>query len=358
MDYISFVDIINRSCSISLENLSSEEINFAVDNLKSSSLRHRNTDVDSTSTQSTSISTHSEYEKKDPTYGAEKVKKPSHRPGRKPSAVRLAAQKLINKRHGKKGASKTKDKGVTYYPCKPSTSYSRKKGSKVVKTGKVSGSLNQDKADRQNVKDKSDLPKTADALDADPPKPKKRKHTKTGLKLMHHGLKRPKVEKRGRRCRCEMCGEVFATSTEFITHYSMTHPALPCKDFSKVFSNPLSLQKHRYEHIGKSYPCDMCERTLPFVSKLRDHKKSHFKQKPHVCSYPNCNAEATHLYDMKKHERTHCKKKLVCRWCTYDTNDKRNLVQHQRIHTGEQPYERGKCHKRFTFSAQKTRHSC
>ena len=54
-------------------------------------------------------------------------------------------------------------------------------------------------------------------------------------------------------------------------------------------------------------------------------EKAIFKTKPHICSYPNCGKEATHSYDMKKHERTHIKNNLKCEWCTYETKDRRNL---------------------------------
>ena len=180
----------------------------------------------------------------------------------------------------------------------------------------------------------------------------------SGLKIVHHGLKHPTPQSKGHRCKCDMCGEVFGMSTSFIEHYSNTHLALPCKDCSKVFSNPLSLQKHRYHHVGKKYPCDMCKRSFPFDSQLKDHRKSHFKTKPHICSYPNCGKEAIHLYDMKKHERSHIKNNLKCKWCDYETKDSRNLAQHSRTHTGEKLYSCLKCHKKFMFFVQKKRHSC
>ena len=68
--------------------------------------------------------------------------------------------------------------------------------------------------------------------------PVKGKCGKSGLKIIHHGLKRPAPQTKGRHCKCDMCGETFGTSTSFIEHYSTTHPPLPCKDCSKVFKNP------------------------------------------------------------------------------------------------------------------------
>ena len=150
------------------------------------------------------------------------------------------------------------------------------------------------------------------------------------VKVAHHGLRKYKNLPKGRHCVCPMCRQKFTDSTRYIKHYSETHPPLPCQDCPKVFSNPLSLQKHRYHHTGQQLKCDKCAHTFPFESQLRDHRKAHFKRKPHRCSFPNCDAEATHLYDMKKHECVHLKKKHKCPSCEYTTLDARYLNQHKK----------------------------
>ena len=134
---------------------------------------------------------------------------------------------------------------------------------------------------------------------------------------------------------------------------SETHPPLPCQDCPKVSSNPLSLQKHRYHHTGQQLKCDNCVRTFPFDSQLRDHRKSHFKRKPHRCSFPNCDVEATHLYDIKKHERVHLKKQHKCPSCDYTMLDARYLNQHKKVHSEVNTYHCDKCGKTFRFYMQK-----
>ena len=292
LDFINFADIVNNSCSVSLDNLSTEDIKFEQELLKSSS------PVRSGEITSSTHSIQSDNEKMDPTYGSAKKVKPSLRQRRKPSSKRIAAQRLINKTRQKIGTSKGE---TEYYPCKPSQSYERKLGGRkaMVKKRPVDTKTSKSKTmqDGNNGKRVRGV-----------------KGAASGLKIVHHGLKWPvpTPKSKGRRCKCDMCGEVFGTSTSFIEHYSKTHPALPCKDCSKVFTNLLSLQKHRYHHVGKKFPCDMCDRSFPFDSQLKDHRKSHFKTKPHVCSYPNCRKESTHLYDLKKHERTHVNENLKC----------------------------------------------
>ena len=176
--------------------------------------------------------------------------------------------------------------------------------------------------------------------------------------VTHHGLKKHKSLPKGRHCVCSMCGEKFPTSTSFIKHYSETHPPLACADCQKVFSNPLSLQKHRYHHTTQQLKCTKCNHTFPFESQLKDHWKTHFKWKPHHCSYPNCNVEATHLYDLKKHEHIHLKQQHKCPDCDYMTKDIRYLNQHKKVHSDINMYQCEKCSKTFRFYMQKKHHRC
>ena len=150
-----------------------------------------------------------------------------------------------------------------------------------------------------------------------------------------------------------MFRQKFNDTTSFIMHYHDTHPALPCKNCDKVFTNPLSYNKHLYHHVGKKHTCKTCNRTFSFAGQLKDHCKSNLTTKPHVCSYPSCGKDFTHKYDLRKHECTHVKKLLSCADCDYTTKDIRNLK-----HSGEKPYCCDKCQKRFTFYVQKKCHKC
>ena len=127
LDFINFADIVNNSCSVSLDNLSSENIKFEQELLKSSS------PVRSGDITSSTHSTHSDNEKTDPTYGSAKKGKPSLCPRRKPSSKRIAAQRLINKTRQKFGSRKDETK---YYLCKPSQSYELKLASCKTTTSK------------------------------------------------------------------------------------------------------------------------------------------------------------------------------------------------------------------------------
>ena len=152
-----------------------------------------------------------------------------------------------------------------------------------------------------------------------------------------------------------MCNQKFHSSTSFIEHYKVMHPTLKCKDCDKIYNNPLSLQKNHYVHSAKEKleKCENCGRTFPFALQLADHRKSHLKQRPHVCSHPGCGKDFTHRYDLHKHKCTHIKLSLKCDHCEYKTKDIRNMKQHTWTHTGEKPYSCCKYGKMFMFYMQK-----
>ena len=87
IDFIHFTDILDKNCSITLDNLSQEDITFEKGLLKTSSLIH------SSSTQVDIDTDKNISEKHDPSYGKPKPVKRSMQPCRAPSASRIAAQK-------------------------------------------------------------------------------------------------------------------------------------------------------------------------------------------------------------------------------------------------------------------------
>ena len=96
---------MDKDWSIPLPNLSTDDIKFEKAYLKSSSPKRSSacdTEVDTTTDTATESSILMDNEKKDPTYGVVRARKPSHHPGRQPSAAHIAAQKLIVRTKGVK----------------------------------------------------------------------------------------------------------------------------------------------------------------------------------------------------------------------------------------------------------------
>ena len=345
IDYINFKDIINKSCSIELDNMSSEEIQKELDYLKhhqTSSPKVTYTSVTSSSEKDYQTTSNEDDVKRDPTYGLPKKRKASKRPKRAPSAARIAAQKIILRTRGAKV-----ELNSNVQTLNQTRLLRHKQASHANLPAKSTPSL----TTAGSSKSRSVVTSTSTWESTTPEK----KYT---LKITHHGITKRPLNKKGRRCQCEMCGETFPSSTSFITHYHDTHPLLPCPDCNKTYNNPLSLQKHSYMHTGEMKKCPNCDKLFPFYSQLKDHRKTHLKLKQYVCSHPKCDRDFTHKYDLAKHERTHSKKKWCCADCDYTMKDERNYKQHRRVQTGEKPYSCLKCLATFKFFMQKKRHNC
>ena len=116
VDYISFKDIMDRTWSIPLDNLSITNIEMEQAYLRSqrtSSPIHpipATSSVHSSTSSSTEIiDTPNDNEKDNPTYGHHKKPRHSIQPGHRPSSARIAVQKLITKTRGSKLAHTKND---------------------------------------------------------------------------------------------------------------------------------------------------------------------------------------------------------------------------------------------------------
>ena len=172
VDYISFKDIMDRTRSIPLDNLSTNDIELEQAYLKS----HRTSSPihpaptqtsDNYSTSTELLDTPSNCEKDDPTYGHHWKPKPSMQPHHRLSSARITAQKLINKTKGFKLTPAKKETNIQSANPKQTLTPTQKE--KVNPTNPAAQSL--------SVAEKS--------------KPKQ-----FGLKITHHGLLKHPVEKR------------------------------------------------------------------------------------------------------------------------------------------------------------------
>ena len=112
-----------------------------------------------------------------------------------------------------------------------------------------------------------------------------------------------------------------------------------------------ALPKLRYRHPEKRYSCQQCDKRFSDKTQLTNHVHTHTGEKPHGCAF--CSVGFANKCNTRRHERTvHAGKqpggKHICRYCSRRCWTSTKLVQHERTHSGDQPYACKVCCKRFS----------
>ncbi|XP_026748610.2 zinc finger protein 271-like [Galleria mellonella] len=94
-----------------------------------------------------------------------------------------------------------------------------------------------------------------------------------------------------------------------------TTEKLVCKICQKILANPHTYNHHMQRHNGCRYICEHCGKGFPVLLELQMHQVARHGTGPY----------------------------LQCQHCTYKAPRKINLIEHERLHTGERPYTCDKC---------------
>ena len=198
-----------------------------------------------------------------------KKRKPNIAPGSCPSSARLRAQQLISKQ---RVILNTTDDDVT-------------SSNKDDTSSGVSAPIDIPQKDVPKVTETTTDTPVASTSEGNSKNTTSEKVGK--LVVREHKLVKTK---RVRSFKCIVCQVVTHSTMEYNKHYSANHPPLNCQDCSHTFTNPTSLQRHRYNHTKTEgvYPCNRCDKIFPFWSQLQSHKFSHRRIAHFPCSGDGC----------------------------------------------------------------------
>ncbi|XP_068423121.1 gastrula zinc finger protein XlCGF26.1-like [Clinocottus analis] len=107
--------------------------------------------------------------------------------------------------------------------------------------------------------------------------------------------------------------------------------------------------------IEKPFGCSECTKAFNDRGNLRNHMRIHTGEKPFSCS--QCEKRFRFKGDLKRHMRTHSgEKPFSCSTCGKKFGNSGHLNRHMRIHTGEKPFSCSFCEHRFLQRAHLDAH--
>uniref|UniRef100_A0A8C3V8N9 C2H2-type domain-containing protein n=1 Tax=Catharus ustulatus TaxID=91951 RepID=A0A8C3V8N9_CATUS len=143
---------------------------------------------------------------------------------------------------------------------------------------------------------------------------------------------------------CGKCGKGFTTISHLLQHQVIHTGERPytCLECGKSFGNSFHLRTHQRIHTGeRPYECPVCGKRFKRTQlhTLTAHQRIHTGERPYEC--PECGKSFSQSSTLTRHQRRiHTGEKTYeCGKCGKGFSQSSHLIQHQRIHTGERPYE-------------------
>ncbi|XP_056261858.1 gastrula zinc finger protein XlCGF57.1-like isoform X3 [Pseudoliparis swirei] len=128
-------------------------------------------------------------------------------------------------------------------------------------------------------------------------------------------------------------------------------------DWKETREPPSGLNSLNYDDVSleKPFSCSECEKAFNDRGNLRNHMRIHTGEKPFSCS--ECEKRFRFNGDLKRHTRTHSgEKPFSCSTCGKKFGNSGHLNRHMRIHTGEKPFSCSFCEHRFLQRAHLDAH--
>lgn len=190
---------------------------------------------------------------------------------------------------------------------------------------------------------------------------------------------------------CDKCYQVFDAESAFKYHYYIYHAKNKetCQVCRSSFMNRRALLAHMYFHNlnhctscnasydnlkcfryhtricsqgnktsdkFRHYICDYCNAKYDKKPSLKTHMiQKHLEVLPYECQ--TCGKRTSTIGHLKSHEKVHStNRKIFECYCGAEMRTQLGLKLHQRIHSGEKPYECEECGDRFLSSSRRLDH--
>ncbi|CAG9792316.1 unnamed protein product [Diatraea saccharalis] len=102
---------------------------------------------------------------------------------------------------------------------------------------------------------------------------------------------------------------------QILSRSAILKEKLVCETCNKAFANKNTYRYHMQKHNGYNYICEHCGKGFPLVAELNLHQLARHGTGPYI----------------------------QCKLCNFKASRKHDLIEHERLHTGERPYTCDKC---------------
>ena len=200
--------------------------------------------------------------------------------------------------------------------------------------------------------------------------------------------KKSEVKVKGEALPCDLCGQKFTSQNRLDQHISRRHingqTDLTCQYCPRTFNKVGDLNHHENTHT-KPFKCHICEMSFGRKSNLIGHVRVHNGERPYVCELCGkgfalksaCTTHKKQVHEeesktwhcdfceqkflceaqLRNHRRTHTKEKpYVCDICGRGFGAKQNMLMHKAVHSDKMEFKCSNCGKDFKWRQQLERH--
>lgn len=151
--------------------------------------------------------------------------------------------------------------------------------------------------------------------------------------------------------KCPHCDTSFARRQYLSNHIINVHNLKTCPECKTTFSNEDAFNAHLALHPKKEYECGSCNKSFNSVYLLKNHRKTHVKDKPFACNI--CGKTFADKYYLRNHFSIHSPvKPYTCAVCGRGFASSSALRYHSFQHTGEKPAKCQYCPSEFVQKNQ------